>query len=100
MAPLKVAKAYQPPENNISQSRVMKSALVTILGVIFLIVLGYHLTWALTITTNRVYGHFINNVIFGFGTLLANGGICLRILTYLNQELLDSDIDADHKKYI
>lgn len=100
MAPLKVAKAYQPPENNISQSRVLKSALVTVLGIVFLIILGYHLNWAFTIVNYRVYGHFLNNVVFGFGTFLANGGICLRILTYLNQELLDSDIDADHKKYI
>lgn len=100
MAPLKAAKAYRPPEHHISQSRVLKSALLTILGIVFAILLCYHFMWAVQILRNRVYGHLLNNLVFGIGTFIANGGICFRILVYLNQELLDNDIDADHKKYI
>lgn len=97
--PPKVAKAYQPP-TKISKSRVLNSAILTFLGLAIIIGLFYHLVWALGVLRTNAYGDILSNIMFGFGTLFANGVVSFRLLTYLNVKLIDDKIDADHKKYI
>lgn len=96
----KVAKAYQSPSQTISTSRATKSVLITILGLILLIGLGYHLYWAVMVFVFDRYGDSISNIVFGFGTLILNGTLSFKLLTFLNEKYIDSDIDADHKKYL
>ncbi|CAH6722501.1 hypothetical protein CLIB1444_09S04962 [[Candida] jaroonii] len=99
MAP-KVSHAYQTPNHDISKSRVLKSALLTVLSIFALLQLGYHCLWAFKVLYNNSYGNSINNLIFGIGTLIANAGISFKALTFLNEKLIDDGIDADHKKYL
>lgn len=99
MAP-KVSHAYKPPQNDISKSRVLKSALLTVLSIVALLQLGYHCFWAFKVLFYNYYGNSINNLIFGVGSLVANAGISFKALTFLNEKLIDDGIDADHKKYL
>lgn len=94
----KVSKAY--PTDRISKTRLTNTILLTALSLIFAAVICFHLYWAINLIRYRVYGHLINNLVFGMGTFVANAGLTAKALVWLNERLLDSRIDEDHKKYI
>lgn len=73
---------------------------ITLVSLVLLIGVIIHAKWALNVLIYKHYGHFLNNVVFGVGTLIANAGLSLRFVSYLNLRFLDSLIDADHKKYV
>lgn len=91
--------AYKPAER-VSKSRAFNALILTILSITLLIVLFYHLNWAVDVMLDKPYGSLLNNLVFGPGTLLANAGISLKLITYINAKLVEDKIDADHKKYI
>lgn len=100
MAIKKVSRAYQPQSQQISSSRVAKSAFITVLTLVLLFGFVWHFWWAVKVYMSNYYGNWINSVVLGFGSVIANAGISLRLLTYLNEKLIDEGIDADHRKYI
>ncbi|EGV64511.1 hypothetical protein CANTEDRAFT_113280 [Yamadazyma tenuis ATCC 10573] len=99
MAP-KVAKAYQPPKDRISKSRVFSSAVITLLVLGLLLLWGYNFLWAIRVVRFNYYGSLLLNFVIAIGSLIANATISLRVLRYLNETLIGDKIDADHKKYI
>ena len=73
---------------------------ITLISLALLIGVIIHAKWALNVLIYKQYGNFLNNLVFGVGTLIANAGLSLRFVSYLNLRFLDSRIDADHKKYV
>lgn len=90
----------QLDEDEINKRMVIRAALVTLLSVGVVIVLGFHTYWAVMLMINNVHGYFLINLFVGPVTLLLNGFLTFKILSYFNTVLLDNHIDADHKKYI
>lgn len=88
------------PDEEISTSRVVKSLFLTFLSLFFIGLWCYHAVWAVKVMIYKTYGNAFNNLIFGPGTAIANAGLSIKLVTYLNIVLLDDKIDADHKKYI
>lgn len=88
------------PDEDISTSRVIKALFLTFLSLFAIVLWGYHSVWAVQVMIYNSYGNFFNNLVFGPGTLIAHGGLSIKLVTYLNVILLDDKIDADHKKYL
>lgn len=97
-------KSKQPkqgiPDEEISTSRVLRALFLTFLSLFLIVLWGYHSVWAVKVVIYKTYGNLLNNLIFGPGTLIANGGLSIKFVTFLNEVLLDDRIDADHKKYL
>lgn len=93
-------KLQKVPDEEISTSRVIRALFLTFLSLLLILVWGYHSVWAVKVVINKTYGNLLNNLVFGPGTLIANGGLSIKFVTYLNEILLDDKIDADHKKYL
>lgn len=83
-----------------SKSRALNAAILTALTLLLLVIWFLHAKWAISVMYYRPYGNFLNNLIFGPGTLVANAGITTKIVKYVNKLLVEDKIDADHKKYI
>lgn len=88
------------PDEEVSTSRVIKALLLTFLSLFMIVLWGYHSVWAFKVVIYKTYGNLLNNLVFGPGTLIANGLLSVKFVTYLNEILLDDKIDADHKKYL
>lgn len=88
------------PDEEISTARVLKALFLTFLSLFAIVLWGYHSVWAVKVIFYNMYGNLLNNLVFGPGTLIAHGGLSIKLITYLNVILLDDKIDADHKKYL
>ncbi|KAK6454889.1 uncharacterized protein RJT20DRAFT_53173 [Scheffersomyces xylosifermentans] len=93
-------RTYSAEDERISKSRAFNAGLLTILSLVIVVVLGYHFLWAVKVMTNQPYGSFLNNLVYGPGTLVANAGLSMKFISYINNKLVEDKIDADHKKYI
>ncbi|ODV78380.1 uncharacterized protein CANTADRAFT_90730 [Suhomyces tanzawaensis NRRL Y-17324] len=91
--------AYKPQER-VSKSRALNASILTVLTLLLVVMWAYHTVWAVKVMINRPYGSFLNNLIFGPGTLIANTGVSTKIVSYINTKLVEDKIDSDHKKYI
>lgn len=91
--------AYRPDEK-LSKSRALNALILTVLFIGLLVIWLYHARWAIDVMANRPYGNFLNNLVFGPGTLIANAGLSVKVASYFNEKLVEDKIDADHKKYI
>lgn len=91
--------SVKEPEK-ISTSRALKATVLTSLSITLLLLWVYHAIWAIKAIIYNRFGRILDNLVFGVGTLIANGGLSLRFLRYLNQVWLDTEIDDDHKKYL
>lgn len=100
MAPLKRPLPSSRKEEEISAKRALRATFITVLSLLLLGVFSYHAYWALGVVASNSYGSFLSSLVYGPGTLLANGGLSLKLVSYLNERLVDRDIDADHKKYL
>ncbi|CAH2355403.1 hypothetical protein CLIB1423_25S01486 [[Candida] railenensis] len=98
MAQLKQRKPSE--DDRVSKSRVTYAVLLTIFSVILVVLWGFHAVWAAKVILNRTYGSFFNNLVFGPGTFVAGVGLSVKLVTYLNNVLLEERLDMDHKKYI
>ncbi|KAK6464175.1 hypothetical protein DFJ63DRAFT_311474 [Scheffersomyces coipomensis] len=87
-------------EERISKMRFANSFILTILFLIALVIWIYHGIWAFKVVYYKPYGHLLNNIIYGPGTFVADFGLSLRLLSYINDKLLSERIEADYKKYI
>lgn len=87
-------------EDRVSRTRVLYAILLTIFSLVLVVIWGYHAVWAVNVILNRTYGSFISNLIFGPGTFIAGVGLSVKLVTYLNQILLENKLDMDHKKYL
>ncbi|ODV67111.1 hypothetical protein HYPBUDRAFT_139606 [Hyphopichia burtonii NRRL Y-1933] len=99
MAPLKKPLPRKREDEN-TKDRAIKAASVTALSLLFLLLWGYQALWAIGVIFDNRFGSLVNNLVFGIGSLIASGGIAIKVVTYLNDRLLTDTIDADHKKYI
>lgn len=98
MAPLKKPQPRQ--QEKISPDRAIKASLLTFLSLVLLILWGYHALWAIKVFVYNRFGGILNNTVYGVGTLVANAGISIKAVTWLNDKWLEDKLDADHKKYI
>ncbi|KAI5965711.1 uncharacterized protein KGF55_001074 [Candida pseudojiufengensis] len=84
----------------ISKTRVINASILTIISILLFIELLYHLKWSIKIIYNQSFGNQLNNLIYGLGSLLANFGLSVSFLKWLNQKILVDKIEEDYKKYI
>lgn len=91
--------AYRPDEK-VSKSRAFNALILTVISIGLFVALLYHARWAVNVMSNRPYGSFMNNLVFGPGTLIANAGISYKVASFINEKLVEDKIDADHKKYL
>lgn len=93
-----------PPKNPknapFENKRALIALAITIVTIALLIGVIIHAKWSYHVLVYKQYGSFINNLVFGVGTLVANAGLSIRLVSFLNLKFLDSQIDADHKKYV
>lgn len=100
MAPLKKPLPSSRKEEEISAKRALRATFITALSLLLLAVFSYHAYWAIGVVANNSYGSHVSSFVYGPGTLVANGGLSLKLVSYLNDRLVDQTIDADHKKYL
>lgn len=88
------------PNDLVLKSRALNATILTTVFIFAVVLSGIHLLWAVKVLYYKTYGGFLNNLILGPGTFVANVVITFKVLTYLNEKILGDNIDADHKKYI
>lgn len=98
MAPLK--KPQPRKQEAISTERAVKASLLTFLSLVLLVLWGNHALWAVRVFVQNRFGGVVNNTVYGVGTLIANAGLSIRAITWLNNRWLEDKLDADHKKYL
>lgn len=84
----------------ISKSRAFSASILTFVTVAIFLELGYHLLWSVKVIINQPYGNFLNNLVYGPGSFLANVGLSAKLMRYLNKVLVEDKIETDYKKYI
>lgn len=92
--------AFKANNEAISKTRAANASLLTLLTLIMFVVWGIHGYWAAKVIIFDGYGGWLNNLVYGLGTFLLNVGLCLKVMSYINIQLLDKRIEDDYKKYI
>lgn len=90
------ARRRQPP---ISKSRAANASLLTFLTLIVFIAGCYHAFWVIRALITEQQITYIRMAAI-VGSLVLNIVISVKLLQFLDSFLLNSKIDADHKKYI
>ncbi|KAI5955159.1 hypothetical protein KGF54_001720 [Candida jiufengensis] len=89
-----------PEHEKISKSRALNASLLTLISIIVFIELIYHANWSIKVLYNQPFGNYLNNLVYGLGSFLANFGLSVRLMKWLNQKLVEDKIESDYKKYI
>lgn len=95
MAQVKARRNQQP----ISKSRAANASLLTFLTLVVFAAVCYHAFWVLrTLLTEQQISYLRMAAVVG--SLILNIVVSVKLLQFLDSFLLNSKIDADHKKYI
>lgn len=91
---------FNAQHDRISKSRAANASILTILTLIMCVIWGIHGFWAAKVIIYDAYGGWLNNLVYGLGTFLLDVGVGLKVISYINIQLLDNKIEDDYKKYI